>query len=297
MSGIDKQRFLDEYKLQDVYKDSIIGWDIIEKIVSNYQHIRMADMDEIRKELECQLQKEFQGIVHSVDSRLKNPEHLAEKIIRKICIEDSNKYKEINIDNYHTIVRDLIGVRILVLAKEEWEQVHNKLCSMFVMNPNEANAFGYMAEPPCAYIRYGDRDVFGNKIQTDYTNKGYRSQHYIVYFQGYYCEIQVRTISEEVFGEFDHRVRYPYRSSNNFLKRYTNTISQITSMVDEMVSTCLQMEGDMWDSCADYFKNDHYETFERTARPVKIGQNTSKTDLPRDIEQVIQNKILRKEER
>ena len=77
-----------------------------------------------------------------------------------------------------------------------------------------------------AYIRYGDRDVFHGKIKTDYSNKGYRSQHYILKRDGVYFEIQVRTLAEEVYGEFDHRVRYPNEEENKFLIRYANIVSK-----------------------------------------------------------------------
>ena len=300
MDRIDKQSFLDEYKLHDIYKESLISWDTIEEIINAYQRNMEIVMEPVRQKLENLLKKElfskdFQGKVHSVESRLKEPLHLAEKIVRKICIEDSDKYKNINKDNYHDIVRDLIGIRILVLAKENWEEVHDKLCDIFPRETCKKGQSGYMVEKPRAYIRYGDRDVFGNKIKTDYTNKGYRSQHYIIYLEGLHCEIQVRTISEEVFGEFDHYVRYPYRTKNKFLVRYTNTVSQITSMVDELVSTCLQMRGDMWDQCAEFFEDDNYQTFEKSSKPVNVGQqNVSEMYLPKEADQLTRNKLMRK---
>ena len=46
--------------------------------------------------------------------------------------------------------------------------------------------------------------------------------HSIIFLNmgNYYFEVQVRTIAEEVYAEFDHYVKYPYRENNHFLKRY-----------------------------------------------------------------------------
>jgi putative GTP pyrophosphokinase len=44
--------------------------------------------------------------IHSLKVRIKDPEHLIEKIIRK---KAENHEREINIDNYSTEVTDLIG--------------------------------------------------------------------------------------------------------------------------------------------------------------------------------------------
>lgn len=295
MCSLTKEEFLEEYKLQDVYQEEYIEWGTIQDIFSDYidQH---SEMTSIKNELLQLLENELEEKVHSIESRIKQPKHLIEKIIRKICIEDNDKYSEISKKNYREIVRDLIGIRILVLSKEEWEIVHNALCNIFC-NPNEECRM-FMAEEPKAYIRYGDRDVFHNRIYTAYTNKGYRSQHYIVQYRGWFCEIQVRTIAEEVFGEFDHKVRYPYRADNKFLKRYTNTMSQSISMIDEMISTCLQMKDKMWDECSNLFENDHYVNWVERSKNVNLSTETENIsgELPVDAVTLANNKILRRRE-
>lgn len=160
----------------------------------------------------------------------------------------------------------MIGVRILVLSKEEWEGIFDLLCEKF---PDEKEADINMAERPIAYTRYGDRDIFKGKIHKEHTNKGYRSQHYVVRYKKEYCEIQVRTLTEEVYGEFDHKVKYPYREDNKFLKRYTNSMSQLLDSVDELISTCFQMCEDGWENCNSYFEEDIYEDWQHTSQKVK----------------------------
>lgn len=241
------------------------------------------------------LHTKLQGYYHSIESRIKNPEHLIEKIIRKICIENNYKYKTVCEDNYCEIIRDLIGVRILVFSKEGWEKIHDELCDVFKTEDNEEkDSRYYMKEIPEAYIRYGDRDVFHDKIHTQYSNKGYRSQHYIIAYNKHYCEIQVRTMAEEVYGEFDHKVRYPYRKDNKFLLRYTTTMAQLMAVADELVSTCLQMPAELWDECAKAYGDDVYTDWVKRNKLPAVDDTNGDVMMSLDARTIANNKILRR---
>ena len=123
-----------------------------------------------------------------------------------------------------------------------------------------------MAEMPRAYICYGDRDIFNYTIHKEYTDKGYRSQHYIFKYKEYYFEVQVRTIAEEVYAEFDHYVKYPYRENNHFLKRYTSVVAELLNSVDEIISTCFQFGEEGWFDMEKYFAQDSYNDLERMSK-------------------------------
>src|SRR5690242_4396742 len=58
--------------------------------------------------------------VHSIKVRIKNVEHLIEKIIRK-KLEKSDL--TISSDSYDQYITDLIGVRALHLFKDEWRAI------------------------------------------------------------------------------------------------------------------------------------------------------------------------------
>ena len=64
--------------------------------------------------------------VHSVKSRLKEPERLIEKVIRKT--EDRRqKYGrdfDFTVDNYKDEINDLIGIRVLHIFKDQWRDIH-----------------------------------------------------------------------------------------------------------------------------------------------------------------------------
>lgn len=259
---LNKEAFFDKYNIHDAFGHSDLDWDMLVQIYEDYEN-----QDKIFEQcLNHLIKYTSEGIdfpIHSIHGRKKDAEHLIEKIIRKRGVEQSFKYKGICVDNYREIVRDLVGIRILILSKEEWELTHRWLLGKF---QNAEDSSKYMAELPQAYTRYGDRDIFGDKIHKEHSNKGYRSQHYIVKFDGIYCELQVRTLSEEVFGEFDHRVKYPYREQNKFLVRYTNMVSQFLDSVDEMISTCFQMEEQGWNHCSQYYQEDVYIDWKKMDR-------------------------------
>lgn len=274
---IDKETFLKEYKLQEEFEHSGLEWKNLEEIYKDYKNkydtlvLVSKDIKEYIMNLE-EKKGELNNIgittIHTISSRVKEPKHLIEKIIRKRGKEQSKKYDGINANNYCEIIRDLIGVRILVVSKEDWESVFDYLVNDRFSNVIQEDKS--MVEPPIAYTRYGDRDIFKSKIKTEHSNKGYRSQHYIVKFEGYYCEIQVRTLAEEVYGEFDHRVKYPYREDNKFLKRYTSSVSQMLDSVDEMISTCFQLGEIGWQQCKEHCEEDSYIDWKNTYNsPIK----------------------------
>lgn len=301
---LDKEAFFKKYSVQEYFQKSGLDWKNLEDIYDDYVQYRNTELDGLCVELENFLMENFNvhsssnGDIplHSIRGRVKSPEHLVEKIIRKRGKEHSYKYKDIDVSNYKSIVRDLIGIRILVLAKEEWGGIFDEIVSLFPQNDSSDIR---MVESPKAYTRYGDRDIFKGKIVSEHSNKGYRSQHYVICFKGVYCEIQVRTLSEEVFGEFDHKVKYPYRDNNKFLIRYSNTLSQLLDSVDELISTCFQLNDSGWDMCDKYYENDKYIDWKNIDQEQRHSMDRSSViqckDNKIDMKQSAINIFIRKE--
>lgn len=228
--------------------------------------------------------------VHTIFGRAKDPKHLIEKIIRKVGSENSAKYQKIDKDNYTDIIKDLIGIRVLVLAKEYWSAVDDLVRLQFQE----------FEETPVAYVCYGDREIFDRKrLYVDYTTKGYRSQHYIVRYKGCFVEIQARTLAEEVYGEFDHRVRYPYRVSNKFLRRYSGIVSKNSAELDDLISTCLGIDEPLLDRLDQDFERDRYIEWSKrqtASHKETVVSETLETEKINDAKEMVFKKmILRKE--
>lgn len=166
--------------------------------------------------------------VHSVRYRVKNPDHLVAKIIRKKIDEPQ---REINLENYKNEITDLIGLRILHLFKEDWHIIHNFILENWGLH-----------EEPTAYYRIGDSPEYikkfkKHKCQVKEHPSGYRSVHYLVETKpSYIAEVQVRTIFEEAWSEIDHKIRYPYDLDNKLLNQFLVVFNRLAGSADEMGS-------------------------------------------------------------
>ena len=190
---------------------------------------RTPDLERVGDFVTGQLRRVSQ--VHSLRYRVKDPEHLVAKIIRK-RIEQSDR--NINIGNYTDEITDLIGVRVLHLFKEDWESIHDYISS----------TWGFK-EPPTANVRAGDSEkwdrAFKAKGCTIKVHKsGYRSVHYLITSQPtkliYTTEVQVRTIFEEGWSEVDHDIRYPNDQDNPILAPLLFILNRLAGSADEIAS-------------------------------------------------------------
>lgn len=171
------------------------------------------------------------GQAHSVRSRIKNVEHLIAKIIRR-RIEGEEKYVKIDPTNYSMIITDLIGIRVLHLFKNEWNEIHDYILK-----------FWTPVEPVKAFIRDGDEgDIVDSYSKSGCEVKihpaGYRSIHYIISTKPtqkeVISEIQVRTIFEEGWSEIDHTIRYPNHTDNKLTTYFLTIFNRLAGSADEM---------------------------------------------------------------
>ena len=173
--------------------------------------------------------------VHSVRWRVKDSEHLLEHLLEKIVrkrVEGAEKYTDISIDNYYTVVTDLVGVRALHLFKDDCFAIDEELRATW--NP---------IEPPVAYIRAGDQDDLTKQLtdrgfEIKVHPAGYRSVHYVFeslpFQRKVIAEVQVRTIFEEGWSEIDHKVRYPNFLSNHLVDYFLAIFNRMAGSADEM---------------------------------------------------------------
>lgn len=227
---IPKKEFLSKYFIDETEFDNAgIDWKEMEAIyydfiprIGEYERVAVFVAECLRSAKN----------VHSVKYRVKDPEHLIEKIIRK---KMKKPEKNINFSNYRDKITDLIGVRVLHLFKEEWVDIHNYI-----------NTRWQLAIPnPKANIRAGDHKELISSFEKMGCEIvihpfGYRSVHYIIEAgmlkEQTIAEIQVRTIFEEAWSEIDHRIRYPYQVNNSILSNYLEIFNRLAGSADEMGS-------------------------------------------------------------
>lgn len=247
---LQKEEFLKKYAItEEQFEEADLSWEEICRIAEDYEgrleHLYVVRDQFLRELIE---NKEEQTGLHSYRSRIKSPEHLVEKIIRR-RIENYLKYKDLNKDNYLKFVTDTIGFRGLLLYREDWVIFHKYLLSRFEDRPEwyvhdclkdfDEKRDGYMVEAPKVHMRPGDfGDIYADWIASDniYDQKYYRSVHYILKYRGTYLEIQVRTLFEEGWGEIDHHILYPYKKQDPMLTEFSELLNRLAGMGDEMAS-------------------------------------------------------------
>ncbi|WLI03104.1 RelA/SpoT domain-containing protein [Pseudomonas simiae] len=228
---MDRENFLKQNRITEAdWQSASIDWNLLLAIHKDHMG-RVRELEDTADFFVKSMQG-FEG-VHSVRWRVKSPDHLIEKIIRKrVSNSQSNKYMEISLSNYHQIVSDLIGVRALHLFKDGCLEIHDQIVEMW--EP---------AESPVSYIRDGDRsellEYFEERnISAKIHPAGYRSVHYVLKtkpgLREVLVEVQVRTVFEEAWSEIDHKVRYPNFSDNKQLENVLKIFNRLAGSADEM---------------------------------------------------------------
>lgn len=224
---VDKDTFFGSYGLsEETFQKTGLEWSLLGQI-----HGRHTEMTKELESAAGYVSERLQLVpaVHSLKVRIKNAEHLIEKIIRKKL---SSPDLSFDCTSYEILITDLIGIRALHLFKDEWEAIHKFVTETWDLN-----------EQPLAYVREGDpaallqgfRDA-GCRVEEH--PFGYRSIHYVLKTQPAKCirlvELQVRTIFEEGWSEIDHKVRYPRQSDNPYLAGFLTIFNRLAGAADEM---------------------------------------------------------------
>lgn len=184
--------------------------------------------------------------IHSIGNRVKEIDSLLVKVITKRAekFNSNSPYVTINESDFEDIITDLIGIRLVLHYQGQWYDVHRQLVELFPEDkcqdgkllPHENDKM-FMAEFPIAY-HAPDDDVsqFEGIIRTKPHNKGYRSNHYIISFQNVYIELQVRTIYDEAWSDFDHTYVYKKEANpnNDALKVISPILCKITNAASDI---------------------------------------------------------------
>jgi ppGpp synthetase/RelA/SpoT-type nucleotidyltranferase len=170
-------------------------------------------------------------IIHSVKTRLKNREHLIEKISRKW--EDADP---IGPDNLFQKVTDLAGTRVLHLYQDQFSVIHHEILAKVGAKD------WYLPEPPKAYTWDPESKQFFEAlgINVQVKESFYTSVHYLVrprQDSPLCCEIQVRTLFEEIWGEVDHALNYPEPTTNLSCREQLRVLAKLVGAGSRLVDS------------------------------------------------------------
>ena len=249
---LDKKIFLEKFKLKNSDLENYnIEWSSLMEIYQEF--ISVIDQFETQANFIANTLR-TQKKVHTVRSRVKDPEHLIAKLIRKTPSRQSSKNSDFqfSVDNYKDEITDLIGVRAIHIFKEDWEEIHNFITSTWNTTEIAAN------------VRDGDNKEKFKKLNISINSRetGYRSVHYLIEFyptaQKVICEIQVRTIFEEGYGEIDHQLRYPHGEVPDILSLNLLMLNRVAGSSDEMASYLHQLN-QSWSGMENEIKEKNHE--------------------------------------
>lgn len=164
--------------------------------------------DEISR-LEQTLEAFYQtNMIDHVMGRLKSEESVREKCVKKSLEEDP----DVIVKNIH----DIIGIRIICTFVDDIFKVRDAI--------REFNDISVIEE----------KDYVSNAKPN-----GYRSYHMIVQNpEGYYAEIQIRTISMDTWAALEHDIKY--KKDINVNKELIT--AELKRCADELASTDISMQ-------------------------------------------------------
>ncbi|MCY8354602.1 hypothetical protein MOD14_10525 [Bacillus haynesii] len=241
----NREKFFAEYNIkEEKFNETGLKWSELREVYDDYlnhYHFLKNTGETVAEILRTH------PATHSVRMRIKDPEHLIEKLIRK-KIKDHKFSFDVN--NYREKITDLIGLRVLHLFKEDAKSIDPFIRELWDLH-----------ETAIIYYRKGDfkdeevskgmKSESPNGIEEEeklFVYKehpfGYRSWHYLILTnltkEKYIAEIQVRTIFEEGWSEIDHKLRYPYNLDNEILNNQLMVLNRLAGSADEMVNSIVE---------------------------------------------------------
>lgn len=170
--------------------------------------------------------------IHFIKWRVKDEDSLRNKLERKVLEERRKPVAErappIDHTDLFERVGDLAGVRILHLHTEQMRDMHGLI--MGVLDEHQYT----LKSPPvanCWDVEY--KKLFGDfGISTTSSESMYTTVHYdIVANQKtkLTCELQVRSLMDEVWSEVSHRVNYPQESPSSSCRDQLKVLARLTT--------------------------------------------------------------------
>ena len=187
---------------------------------------------------------ELTPYIHSMKVRVKDAEHLRDKLLRKLS---ESKVKgelfHINEENLFGEINDLAGLRLLHLHTRQFEHISRCLNRIF-----DEHFYKVVEKPTARVWDIESRDYFESiGIECVDSDSMYTSVHYVIAPNRqtlYTCEIQVRTLAEELWGEVDHSMNYPNKTESLACREQIKVLARVTSSCSRLVDSIFRSHED-----------------------------------------------------
>ncbi len=176
-------------------------------------------------------------VIHTMKSRMKEEDHIEEKIQRKqregIDVARANVFNEIT---------DMAGLRVIHLHQAQFTPIHE--CIQRQVTSGDWVLF----EDPKAYTWDLESKAFFEKhgLKVQIKESFYTSIHYVVKPRRdsvATCEIQVRTLFEEIWGEIDHSINYPTPTTNASCREQILVLARLVGAGSRLADSIFRTHG------------------------------------------------------
>ena len=217
--------------------------EIVVRLVELFDEEKRENLKQVLKTLQGNLltYKPLADEIHSVKWRIKDPDHLRDKLIRKMqrAKEEGVEF-DIDKENFFEKITDLGGLRVLHTHTRQMKEIHKALLEIFDEHKYK------LAEAP--FARTWDTEsaeyfkALGIETQNSFPNL-YTSVHYVIESNRrtmYTAEIQVRTLAEEVWGEVDHLINYPVPTDSVACSEQLKVLARVALTCSRLVDSIMR---------------------------------------------------------
>lgn len=215
---------------------------LFDEIVDAYVR-QESDYQQLQDWIESSLKqlKRTCPAVHSYGTRMKDPEHLWDKLERRW---DERRQRGRSFDvtpqNFFRKINDLVGGRVLHLHSTQFPEVHEAITNVFCKK-----GYRIINGGPEAKVWDPEYKMLFGKLGIRCVSKlsFYTSVHYEFEMPGrdpkLTCELQVRTLAEELWGATDHLINYPHKTKIASCREQILVLARATSTCTRLVDSIM----------------------------------------------------------
>lgn len=189
---------------------------------------------------ECLLEDgELADMIHFIRHRVKETESLRRKLRR---LASERQGEPINESNLFTRLTDLAGLRIIHLHTDQIKTMHTRILAAL------GRRRYHIVGRPVAYcwdVEY--RSLYESAgLLAEEADSMYTTVHYDIQSSQknpIMCELQVRSLADEVWGEVSHRVNYPVASPSEACRDQLRVLARLTSGCGRLVDSIFKTDG------------------------------------------------------
>ncbi len=174
---------------------------------------------------------DLREFIHFIKYRIKDERSLRSKLER---ILTSARDQDL-VDR----ITDFAGLRIIHLHTDQLTNIHPSVLS--ILNEQKCQLLG-SPKAYCWDLEY--EDLFRRMgVETEQRSSMYTTVHYDIMAnqrRRITCELQVRPLMEELWGEVSHRINYPNSSPSVSCRDQLRVLARLTSGCDRLVDSIIK---------------------------------------------------------